>query len=826
MKLLKPESPRELGWKDLRWQCNYKKFDFESTDTIEPANEIIGQEQALNALKLGVELRSQGYNIFITGLSGTGKLTTIKRTLDTIKPKCSSLKDFVYVNNFDDSDRPIVLEFPAGKAKQFKNDIRKTLSYLRRTIPKALDSEPFISKKKQLIDKLNTDQFKLTQNFEKKLRKDNFTLGQVQVGQTFRPEIMINIKEKPIYIHQAEEMVINGELSEKEFKRIVHKYNEYKHELTDLIREGMHLTGKYQEELKKLEKSAVQAIINATFDGLTKIYKTRKVKTHLKKMKETIEMNLRFFKSDLPGESVSEDEDITLDDYLKIYDVNIILDNSNTKECPVIVETTPTYNNLFGTIEKYTDGNGAWYSDFSRIKAGSLLRSNGGYLIVNAQDSFTEFAVWKTLKRVLMYGKLEIQDIYQAVNFSPSVLKPEPIDVDVKVIFIGNNYIYSLLSNYENDFNKIFKVKAEFDYEMERTEEALLQYAGVIKKIITSEKLLPFDKTAVGEVIQFGARYVGEKEKLTTRFSVIADLLREASYWAKSDNKKIVTALDVKKAYEEKRKRHSLYETKTQEMIDKGTILIDTKGERVGQINGLAVYELNQFSFGKPTRITAAVSLGNGNFINVEREAGLSGSSHNKAVLIIGGYFRDLFGKKHPLSFNASIVFEQAYGKIDGDSASITEIAVIISALTNLPIKQNFAITGSINQKGDIQPIGGVNEKIEGFYSVCKSKGLTGDQGVIIPIQNINDLMLNDEVVTAVKRKKFHLYYVSRAEEAFEILFGVAVGKRTSSGKFQANTIFGLVEKRLEEMYNATRPKQQHKKKRTTKKEEDKKKGK
>ena len=820
MKLKEPAQPKELSWKDLKWQCSYKNFEFDSTDSIKVENEIVGQEQALNALKLGVELRAQGYNIFITGLSGTGKFTTIKKTLDSIKPKCTKLKDYVYVNNFDDPDRPIALTFKAGEAKKFKNDIRKTLNYLRKTIPKALESEPFISKKKQLIDKLNSAQFKITQEFEQKLRKDNFTLGQIQVGQTMHPEIMISTEDKPIYIHQAEQLVIDGKMSEKEFKIISHKYNEYQHELANVIREGMKLTGDFQNELQKLEKSAVQTIIDAAFESLMNLYPNKKVKTHLHRIKETIELNLKFFKAQIPGQTASDDEeDITLDDYLRIYDVNIVLDNSKRKDCPVIVETTPTYNNLFGTIEKYSDGNGGWFSDFSRVKAGSLLRASGGYIIINAQDAFTEFSVWKTLKRVLIYGKLEIQDIYQALTFSPSVLKPEPIDIDVKVIFIGNNYIYYLLSNYENDFNKIFKVKAEFDYEMDRTEKALIQYVGVIKKIIKSEKLLPFDKSAVGEVIQYGSRYAGEKEKLTTRFSYIADLLRESSYWAKAEKKKLVISEDVKKAYLEMRKRHALYESKTQKMIEKGTILIDTEGERVGQINGLAVYELNQFSFGKPTRITAAVSLGNGNFINVEREAGLSGSSHNKAVLIISGYFRELFGKRHPLSFTASLVFEQAYGTIDGDSASITEIAAIISAISELPIKQNFAITGSINQKGDIQPIGGVNEKIEGFFDVCKAKGLTGKQGVIIPVQNVKDLMLKDEVVLAVKKKKFHLYYVSRVEEALEILFGVAAGQKTKSGKYQAHTIYGLVEKRLEEMYRLTRPQPQHKSK---KKEEHK----
>ena len=461
------------------------------------------------------------------------------------------------------------------------------------------------------------------------------------------------------------------------------------------------------------------------------------------------------------------------------------------------METSPSYTNLFGTIERTTDGRGGWYADFTRIKAGSLLRANGGYIVINAMDAFSEPGVWKTIKRVLLHGKLEIQDIANLYQFSPSILKPEPIDIEAKVILIGNNYIYSMLSNYEDDFNKIFKIKADFDYEMPRTEMALTEYTRVIKKLIETEKLLEFDTSAIAKIIEYGSRYAGEKNKLTTRFAYIADLMRESSFWAIDSKSQLVSAQHVVQAFESSKERHGLYESKLSKMINDGTILIDTKDSRVGTINGLAVYESGHFSFGKPSRITAAVALGSGNIINVEREAGLSGSSHNKGILIITGYFKEKFGKRIPLSFNASIVFEQGYGMIDGDSASVTEICVLLSALSGIPIKQSIAITGSVNQKGEIQPIGGVNEKIEGFYDVCKSKGLNGSNGVIIPEQNVKDLMLKDEVIEAVKENKFHVYSVSSVEQAIEILTGIKAGKVLKNGKHESSTVFGEVEKEL-----------------------------
>lgn len=816
MALLKASKPKELDSSQLKWTCNNDCFDFDSTNSVEPIDGIVGQERALKALKIGADIKSPGYNIFITGLSGTGKLTTVKKMLETLRPLKSKLHDYAYVFNFQDEDRPTLLTFPAGTGNKFKKDMGKSIRFLQEHIPQVLETEPFISRRKSLISEYGKLQNDLMTGFESKLRKDNFTLGRVEVSGVARPEIFAVVDEQPVLIGQLNELVGKKKITEKKVTEITKKYTDYQEELQHVFTQSLKFTQDFQKELSELESEAVKDLIKITIDDLIAKYKQPKTKKYLKQVADYIMQNLAMFKA----KKIKTEEGEILPEELMTFQVNIVLDNSHVKEMPVVIETSPTYGNLFGSIEKYSDGNGGWYSDFTRIKAGSLLRSNDGYLVLNALDAFQEPGVWKTLKRVMLYGKLEIQDISSIYQFSPSTLKPEPIAVNTKIILIGNSYIYSMLSAYEDDFNKIFKIKADFDYEMKRSDTALMEYARVIKKLIQEEKLLEFSKDAIGKIAEYGARYAGEQDKLTTRFAYIADLVRESNFWAKDYGDKIISEYHVTQAYESARERYSLYESKVTEMIDKGTILIDTDGSRVGQINGLAVYGNGHYSFGKPTRITAAVSIGTGNIINVEREAGLSGSSHNKAMLIIGGYFREKFGKRFPLSFNASVVFEQGYGMIDGDSASVAEIAILLSTISEIPIKQSLAITGSVNQKGDIQPIGGVNEKIEGFFDICKIKGLTKKQGVIIPFQNVKDLMLKDEILEAVKNKEFHIYAVETVDKALEILTGVRAGSLTNACRYQANTIYGEVEKHLRDMYRRARPTQQASSKTNDKKEE------
>ncbi|MDF1612983.1 Lon protease family protein [Stygiobacter electus] len=816
MKLQQAEIKNELKPEELKWICNPNALDFETTSDVKPIEGIVGQERALKALKVGVDLKSPGYNIFITGLSGTGKFTTIKKMLESIAESKSKLYDYAYVNNFQDEDRPTLLKFPAGQAIKFKKTLASTIKFLQEKIPVALTNEPFVSKRKNLIAEYNKVQQKLIGDFEEKLKKDNFSLGQVKVGEMLRPEILFVFENEKYFIHQLSELYQANKISKELVDQTVIKYASYEEELHQIFKENLKLTQEFQEKIDNLEIESVEVLIQITLGELKKKYKSEKIKSWIDQVHESIIENLDVFKGAKPTQEATQEGFII--DYLKEYEVNIILDNSQQKNIPVIVETSPTFNNLFGTVEKYNDGRGGWIADFTKIKGGSLLRANGGYLIINATDAFMEPGVWKTLKRVLLYGQLEIQDLANIYQFSPSVLKPEPIDIDVKVILIGSNYIYSILSAYEDDFNKIFKVKADFDYEMPRTEIAINEYAMVIKKLIEQENLLEFDKTAIAKIVEYGARYAGEKNKLTTRFAYIADLVREASFWAKEKNQKYVFDYNVNEAFESSKERHGLYESKVSEMIKEGTILIDTTGEKIGTVNGLAVYESGHHAFGKPTRITASVALGNGNIINVEREAGLSGNTHNKGVLIITGYFKETFGRNIPLSFTASLVFEQGYGMIDGDSASIAEIAALISDISKIPIKQYIAVTGSIDQKGNVQPIGGVNEKIEGFFDTCKAKGLTGNQGVIIPIQNVKDLMLKDEIINAVKENTFHIYSVSKVEEAIEILTGIKTGTRLKNNKFEPNTVYALVEKELIEMKEKLKPQTADKKSKRNKK--------
>jgi len=804
MSLLRASNHKGLKPDDLKLTYDTEDLKFESTAAVKPIESIIGQERAIKALRLGVELRSQGYNIFITGLSGTGKSTTVKRVLETINPACPIIYDYAYVNNFKDEDRPILLRFRAGKACVFKKDLSVCISFLKEQIPQILETKPFITHKKKLITGIGNAQQKMMNEFEKKLNKDNLTLGQIKVDEMARPEIMAVVDNQPYLIQQLDELIQEKKITKTKAKTFIKKYTEYQQDLRSIYKSGLQLSQKFKEELEALEKKAVGQVVSVIFEDLKKKYKDKKIRKFLNDISEDILLSLEIFKGQKPGSEQLESGIIV--DYFKEYEINIILDNSNLKKCPVIIETSPTYSNLFGSIEKFSDGSGGWFADFTRIKVGSLLRANGGYLILNAMDTFSEPGVWKALKRVLYHGLLEIQDQSSAMQLIPSILKPEPIHVDTKIILIGNNYSYSMMSAYEDDFNKIFKVKAEFDYEMNVSETALEKYVQVIKRIIQKEKLRDFDSGAVAKIIEYSSRYAGSKKKLTTRFAYISDLVREANFWAGDVKSKTVSAYHVDQAYNSAKERHGLYESKMSEMISDGTILIDTEGSRIGQINGLAVYGNDSHSYGKPTRITAAVSLGNGSIVNVEREAGLSGSSHNKGVLIISGYFKEKFGRNIPLSFTASLVFEQGYGKIDGDSASITEICALLSTLSKIPLKQSLAITGSVNQKGDIQPIGGVNEKIEGFFDVCNSSGLTGKQGVIIPLQNVEDLMLKDDVIEAVKKKKFHIYPVATVEEAIGLLTGVRAGKMLESGHYQVNTIFGCVEKCLREMRRKVKP--------------------
>ncbi len=794
----KAKKHKELKPQDLRWKCDPDVFQFTSTSDIEPIEGILGQERALKALKLGVELRAPGYNIFIAGLSGSGKATSVKQILEKMSSECPDLYDYAYVNNFQYDDRPILLTFPKGKAKYFKRALSSTINILKQKIPQTLESENYIQKKKNIMTEYSKMEEELMSGFDSELKKKGFALGQIKIGEIARPDILPLINDEQVPIFQLEQKVKDGVITQDQAKEIVKKYNENQEELQLLFKKGLKISQEFQKKLGDFEKEAVKDVVKAVMDNLKENYSQPKVNYYLSQVENNILENIQIFKGTKPqGESTNEG---LLIDYFRDYDVNIILDNTSVNECPIIIETSPTYTNLFGAIERVSDGRGGYYSDFTNIKAGSILRANGGYLVLNVMHIFEESGVWKTLKRILTYNKLEMLDAPHVFHFTTSTIKPEPIDLNLKVILIGSQFVYSYLSEYEYDFKKMFKVKADFDYEIKRNDRILVEYARVIKKLIKDENLKEFDKYAIAHLLEIAAIFVGQKHKLTTRFSKIADLAREASFWATDDGAEIVTTSHVERAYQTIRERHGMLETKITEMYEDKSFLMDVTGERCGQINGLAIYSADFYSFGRPTRITATVSLGSGNIINVEREAGMSGRHYNKGVLIISGYFKETFGQEFPLAFNANLVFEQSYGTVDGDSASCAEIFALLSTLSGLPIKQSIAVTGSLNQKGDVQPIGGVNEKIEGFFDICKSAGLNKIQGVIIPIQNVKDLMLREDVIEAVKKKEFHIYPIERVEEGIEILTGVTAGTKSEKG-YTKDSIFDLVEKKIRDMY-------------------------
>ena len=799
---LKASKHKELKPEDLRWKCNPDIFEFSSTGDIEPIEGILGQDRAMKAIKLGVDLRSPGYNIYIAGLSGSGKATTVKQMLEQITSKCPALYDYAYVNNFKNPDRPLLLTFPKGTAKEFRVDMASAIEILKQRIPLTLESELYVNRKKLILEEYSQAEQDLMTSFDEKLREKGFSLGQVKVGDAIRPDIIPLINGQPVPIFQLEELVREQKVTKEQAQEIIKQYNNNQQELQVLFKKGLKLSRDFQNKLQKLEKESSEIVVKGITEGLKEKYTSSEVLSYIKQVEENILDNTQIFLGQKPeGDTTREGFMI---DYFREYEVNIIHDNSETEECPVVIETSPSYTNLFGNIEKVSDGRGNWYADFTNIKSGSLLRANGGFLVLNVYHLFEEPGVWKTLKRVLTYHKLEIQEAPFLFQVSSTTLKPQPVDIDVKVILLGSDLIYSYLAQREYDFKKMFKVKADFDYEIQRTDDILVEYARVIKRLIFDEKLKDFDKTAIAYLIEISAALTGKKNKLTTRFSQIADIAREATFWANEENAEFVTANHVERAYHFARERHGMLEDKITEMFENKTLLIDTTGERIGQINGLAVYDADFYSFGRPTRITATVSLGSGSIINVEREAGMSGRHYNKGVLIISGYFRETFGQDLPLSFNANLVFEQSYGTVDGDSASCAEIFALLSTLSGLPIKQTIAVTGSLNQKGDVQPIGGVNEKIEGFYDICKMQDFTKTQGVIIPVQNVQDLMLREDVVESVRKKEFHIYPIIRVEDGIEILTGLKAGKKSTAG-YEKGSVFYLVECKIKELYAKSR---------------------
>lgn len=811
---------KELKYRDLVPNINLKKLRIKSSEDVKPCTSIISQERAIRAIKLGLKVKSRGYNIFVAGLTGTGRTTTIKHFLEELNKKQPELNDICYVNNFKDPDQPVALIFKAAEGRRFKKDVDLMINTLRKSIPKILNSEDYKNRRNRIAADFETRQKKLVGEFEKKMNAAGFVMVQFQVGIGIRNELQPLVDKEPTSIERLEQLVKDGKFPKERLEELERKREKLRREMNQVEVEAKKMVGKLEETLEKLDYSLISPLIIDKMNVLKKKYPDEKVCMYFDNAQKELLEDLDRFKEARPRRGEEEPPPFRKKEPFEEFVINLILDNAETKKSPVIVENAPSYRNLFGTLERVVDRFGYWRTDFSRIKAGSLLQASGGFLVINALDLFSEPGSWQTLKRTLMSEQLIVTGYDPFYMMAGSALKPEPIPIKVKVVLIGERRIYNILWNVEEDFKKIFKIKADFDHVMELNDHSLRQYVSFVKKVTDNEDLIPFDVDALEEVAAYGSRLAGRKNKLSTRFTNIADLTREAAFCAMDRKRKKVTRKDVREAIDQKTNRINMLEDKIQELFEDDILLVSTKGKAAGQINGLSVYDAGEHSFGRPTRITARVSVGRAGVINIEREADLSGPIHSKGFLVLSGFLRGKFARNKPLVMSASICFEQSYGGVDGDSASSTEIYAILSALSRVPIDQGIAVTGSVNQYGEIQPIGGVNQKIEGFFEVCKARRLTGRQGVIVPVQNVPELQLKDEVIDAVKAGKFHIYSISTIEEGIEILTGKPAGKAFPKGGFTKGSIYDLVDKELDRLAKQYKASQDEEGKKSKKKGE------
>jgi len=788
---------KELDATKLRYTCDPLKFDFETSAELEPLDHIIGQKRAIAALKLGLGIKDakNRYNIYVAGGPGTGKMSAVEYFLSHVSKDEPRPPDLCYVHNFDNPYSPRYLELPAGMGCQLRTDMEHLIVRLKRDIPKVFASDEFKARSKKINERHSEKRAKLLEEMETKSREHGFAIQRTPIGINTLP---LHKKGEPL---SQEEYAA---LSEEERAKILERQGEVQTLIQESLQEITRVEEEREEEIKKLAKEAVLFMIEPHFNQLKGRYgELDKVATFLENVKADIVEHLEGFKggSNQGTKKVPFPFPIPQADPFKRYYVNVLVDNSPTEGAPVIVEQNATYTNLFGSIERRVQM-GVAITDFSMIKPGSLHRANGGYLVLNANNLFRVGLSWEALKIAIKRREIRIEDPLQMLGYSTTEgLKPEPIPFRMKVIIIGSPQIYELLHYYDEDFPKLFSVKSDFGTEMERTPEHEQEIARFLRaRCQEDESLLPFDANGVAKIVEYSSELACDQKKLSCQFGNLTSIVKEASYWARIEESPYVTGEHVRRALKERDDRRNRIEEKIREMIARDQILVDTEGAKTGQVNGLAILQLGNYAFGKPSRITATVHTGKGGIVDIEREAELGGHTHTKGIMILKGFLGERFAKEKPLSLSASLAFEQSYSMIDGDSASSTELYALLSSLADLPIKQGIAVTGSVNQKGEIQPSGGVNEKIEGFFKVCQAKGSTGEQGVLIPVQNVDNLMLSEEVVEAVDKGEFHIYPVSTVEEGIEILTGIPAGTLKEDGTFPEGTVFARIATRLEQI--------------------------
>ncbi len=772
---------RKILKNELVKKVQLDKFNFETTEEIEPVEEIIGQERALKALYFGVEIEREGYNIFVSGLPGTGRTSTVMNVLKEYAEKLSPPADWCYVYNFEKPNSPVAISLPAGKAKEFEWHMNEFIKNCKEEISKVFDTEDYLRETEEIVKSIEQEKMKKIIEASQKVESLGFILQRGTTGFTAVPA-----KDKRPMTQEE-----FSALPEEERERLKKNREEIQKILDDLALLERKYKRKVKNAVEEHDKKVVLHLLTDLIEPLEKKYQEHKKILHFfHGLKNEIIKNTPLLKEIKNKKEFSE--------FFKKFRINVIVDNSSLKGAPVILELNPNYYKLFGRIE-YRNIMGNMITDFSMIKGGLLHRANGGYLVLNASSVVTNALIWSTLKTVLEEGKIKIENIPERVGGTVvETLDPEPIPLKLKIVLIGTPLLYNTLYAIDEEFRTLFRVRVDFDTSMPRNHDTEKKYISFVTIMTKKHGLLPFTKGALGRIIEFGARLAENKNKLSTRFNKIADIVFEADYWARINHKTKVEEAEVIKAIEEKIYRSRMYQDKIEEMIEKGEILFEMEGEKIGQVNGLSIIRTGDYEFGRPIRITARTYVGKEGVVNIEREIEMSGVIHNKAILIITGYLGGKFANKRPLTLSASICFEQLYDEIEGDSASAAELYALLSSIAKIPLKQSIAVTGSVSQFGEVQPVGGINEKIEGFFDVCKKLGLNG-QGVIIPERNLENLMLKDEILEAVERGLFNIYAIKNVEEGIEILSGMKTGE-IKNGEFEEGTFFYHVDKGLEEL--------------------------
>lgn len=786
---------QELTHDELHDLATGADFSFKSTKDLPPLRDIIGQERAVRALEFGLSIRSLGYNIYVAGYPGTGRRHVITRFLAERTPREPSPPDWCYVHNFEAPDQPVALKLDAGQGPAFAEDVEKLISDLRRDVSKAFESQYYVDQKDEITSEARERRDAIQEELNNRLRDQGFGLQQTPLGLGVVP---LNDKGEPMSRKEF------AELPKERQEAIQSKQEDVQSEIENMMRLLKQLDAEVRRKVEELDAEITRRLVKERLKELCdKYHQHEKVCDYLKALLEDIVRSVELFKAGEGDEQNANPLAALAGQRREVafqrYKVNVLVSNDPKGGAPIVYEANPTHPNLFGRIERrYTMG--ALVTDFTMLKPGALHRANGGYLVVSALDVLTRIGSWDALKRAVESSRIQMEDLGQALGYAyTETLRPEPIPLETKIVLYGNPLVYYLLYAYDENFRNLFKVKAEFGLDMDRTDKSLQQLAAFIARQAEEHELLPFAPAAVAAVANYASRIIEDRLKLSTQFTRITDVLTEADHWARQADAKTVAAAHVQKAIDEKVYRSNLMEEKLREAIDRGHLLIDTRGKRVGQVNGLVIQQLGDYAFGMPSRVTANVHVGTAGVVHIERRAELSGPIHTKGVEILAGLLGERFCQERPLSLSATMTFEQSYGGVEGDSASAAEYYALLSALSGAAINQSIAVTGSINQKGDVQPIGGASRKIEGFFDACKLKGLTGRQGALVPKSNVQNLVLRQDVCEAVAKGRFHIWTAETVDDGIELLTGIPAGTRDRHGKWTPKSIGARVDKRLQQ---------------------------